>query len=188
MEEFIKTFHPKNKINLYLGCKKSDYFDLNIGNELQEKIVKYIKKHKWIKIINQQNKYYFLEDMKYIITNTGNHKCMKEKIHKIIMNENILLSENQEIQIEVEQFPPISKYDDIRICERTVFYNKKYYIEICNYSHIDNNVTFEIKISCIEQIPKLILELLTKFNYSLDFDNNTKQIIEHGANYVLSIL
>jgi len=182
----MKKLNSRNKICLYLGTMEEDNFNLNLNNERQQLIVNYLNNLQGFDKINQQCKYYYLDDMKYIITNSGIHKCKKDKIHRYAISDNIFMYELQEITIPIDDFKGITEYDDMRVVERMVFMNKdSVNIEILNIINQNNIISNEVLITCLD-INKTVIDLLKNFNYNLpkEFVEN----ITHGKNIILSII
>jgi hypothetical protein len=178
-------------ILVIFGKQYENYFSSDVGFEMQEELMNYLSKEDWKKIIHQQSKYYYWNDLKYIIpvNKTANHKCKKDKIHSYqlyVSNKlDMKVCNYQEIVIPLDVFPPINEYHDMRLINRSVFYKKDYSIEILSITHQHNdNVTYEIHL-CGEDFEKMlpVVKFLSK-NYKLVDDKK----INHPGRFVLSVL
>jgi hypothetical protein len=188
MNNFIKLVHPKNKINLFLGKMDDDGFNINLDENLQEKIVNFFKPS-CNNVVHQQCKYYYYNDMKYIIMQNGIHKCIKNKIHKYSTTNNVMICSVQEIIVPIEQFPPISTYHDTRIIERSLFNFINFSLDVMNVVYNSGYISHECIITVNNNntlMDPLLQEFIQEFGYNLDFTNET--IINHGNNNILSIV
>lgn len=185
MDTFTNGLHPRNKLVLYLGKLNDNCFDINLGEELQERIVNFFKPSSK-KVIHQQCKYYYYDDLKYIITQNGIHKCMKNKIHKYSCSNNAMICSLQEISVPIETFPPITGYHDTRIIERSIFQHKCLDVEVMNVVYNNGIITHECSVIVRDLDDPLFKSFIAEFNYDLSFEKHTT--IDHGNNNVLSII
>ena len=87
------------------------------------------------KIIQNNCKHYYYNDLQLIINEHGDHWCKKDKIfsYNTIKNESIdemdiRVSLYRTNKIPTEIFPPITEYHDIRKIRKTRFIKKNVYI------------------------------------------------------------
>ncbi len=104
---------------------------LDIGEENYVKILGYLHSSKWDKIIQNNCKHYFYNDLQLIINEYGDQWCKKDKIfsYNTLKNDNnnemdIRISLYRTNKIPTEIFPPITKYNDIRKIRKTRFIKK----------------------------------------------------------------
>lgn len=187
MEQFLSDTHPKNKLVLFLGNKTTDTFDINLDESLQESMVAFLKPAA-IKQQHTQCKYYYLNDLKYIITQSGYHRCMKSKIHKYNTTKNLMLCSLQEITLPIDVFPPVTGYHDTRIIERSVFSFNAFSLEVLSVLS-NGNVTYEciITITSGKWNDTLLQDFLKKFSFDTTF-NQESVYLEHGESSVVSII
>lgn len=152
-----------SKVLVIFGKQRENYFQTDIGYKIQEELLEYVEKDKWDSIIHQQSKYYYWNDLKYIIpVNKGaNHKCKKDKInsYKLYTSQlwDMRICNYQSIVLSLDIFPPINEYHDMRLVSRTVLKNKDFTLEILSITHQNNNVTYEIQIyGELEKMDKII--------------------------------
>jgi hypothetical protein len=185
MDTFTNGMHPRNKLILFLGKADQDCFNIDLGEELQEQIVKYFKPNSK-RVIHQQCKYYYYDDLKYIITDNGVHKCMKNKIHKYSCSDNAMICSLQEITIPIDIFPPITGYNDTRIIERSIFHHRNFIVEAMNVVYNTGEITYECTINVFDYKDESLQSFLREYKFDLNF--NDHQTINHGENNVLSII
>lgn len=185
MDEFIKGLHPKNKLILFLGNSEETCFNINLDENLQEKIVEFFKPQSK-KFYHQQCKYYFYDDMKYIITQNGIHKCIKNKIHKFASTDNTMICSLQEINIPIDYFPPITTYHDTRVIERNMIHYDNFTVEIMDVVYSSGLISHECSIHVKNWDDSKLQEFLKKFKFNINFSNS--KILHHGKNNVLSII
>jgi hypothetical protein len=185
MNTFTNGLHPRNKLILFLGKNEQEYFNIDLGEELQDKIVKYFKSGAK-KTIHQQCKYYYYDDLKYIITSNGIHKCMKNKIHKYSCSDNAMICSLQEINIPIDIFPPITSYHGTRIIERSIFQHRNFTVEAMNVVYNNGNITHECLINIYNYEDEVLQSFLREYKFDLNFNNH--HVISHGDNNVLSII
>lgn len=185
METFIKKLHPKNKLILFLGNIEKSSFNINLDEKLQEEIVSFFKP-RCKKIYSQQCKYYYYDDMKYIITQNGVHKCMKNKIHKYAYTDNAMVCSLQEINIPIDNFPPITTYHDTRVIERTIIQCKNFTVEIMDVIYSSGLISHECIIQINDWNDSIFQEFIQTFKYNINFNNF--QVINHGRNNIMSII
>jgi hypothetical protein len=126
---------------------------LDVGEENYVKILGYLHSSKWDKIIQNNCKHYFYNDLQLIINEYGDQWCKKDKIfsYNTLKNDNnnemdIRISLYRTNKIPTEIFPPITKYNDIRKIRKTRFIKKNVSFEILVIGHRDKYISYEVKI------------------------------------------
>lgn len=191
----MKQQQNYNKWLIILGQNGKDYFDSNLTQVVQKKLVQTIYEMSWEKVYHDQSKIYHYEDMKYIINNRNKHICHKTKVLSYDIQQEAFMAQYTLVSVPIDKFPPITEYHDMMIIERTVFMNKSHQIQIRTINHYDtlqdkacvgghNEITYEIRIESSNK--EEAIELANKLNYKL---NEFKpKYIEHGSYYILSII
>ncbi len=175
---------------IIFGKQHKDYFQTDIGYTIQEELMKFVEKEQWDSVIHQQSKYYYWNDLKYIIpVNKGaNHKCKKDKIHSYKLYTSSLYDMRvcncQEIVLPLDIFPPIDEYHDMRLVSRTVMKKKEYTLELLSITHHNNNVTYEIQMrgQNMEKMEKIIKFMCKRMK------EQGETVIQHRGRFVLSCL
>jgi len=172
-----------------VGKQHKNYFQTDVGYKVQEELMEFLQKEQWDNTIHQQSKYYYWNDLKYIIpvNKHANHKCKKDKIHSYKLytsNTNDLKVCNfQEIVLPLDIFPPINEYHDMRLVSRTVLIKKDYKIELLSITHQNNNVTYEIQLhGNYEKMEKVIKFLCKRLREKEDVK------LHHPGRFVMSCL
>jgi len=146
---------------------------LDIGEENYVKMLGYFHSLKWDKIIQNNCKHYYYNDLQLIINEHGDHLCKKDKIfsYNTIKNESIdemdiRISLYRTNKIPIEIFPPITEYHDIRKIRKTRFIKKNISFEILVIGHRDRYISYEIKIygNAISNVVSEFTKFLKDFN------------------------
>ena len=94
---------------------------LDIGEEKYIKILGYLHSKKWEKVIQNNCKHFFYNDLQLIVNEYGDQWCKKDKIfsYNTLQNNNdrgndIRVSLYRTNKIPIDLFPPITTYHDIR--------------------------------------------------------------------------
>ena len=173
---------------LIFGKQHTNFFQTDVGYQIQEELMEYLEKEQWDNVIHQQSKYYYWNDLKYIIpvNKKANHKCKKDKIHSYKLYTSTTLDlkvcNYQEIVVPMDIFPPINEYHDMRLVSRSVFSNKDYNIELLSITHKNNNVTYEIQMNGreFERMEKVVKFLCKRMKLKDEIKLN------HPGRFVLS--
>mgnify|MGYP000002830510 CR=1 FL=1 len=169
---------------------------LDVGEENYVKILGYLHSLKWDKIIQNNCKHYFYNDLQLIINEYGDQWCKKDKIFSYNTLKNtdmndmdIRISLYRTNKIPIEIFPPITEYNDIRKIRKTRFIKKNVSFEILVIGHRDRLISYEVKIygSVSSNVVKLFTDFMKKLNEvsSLKFSKTKSVSID---NYDISKL
>ncbi len=179
-----------SRVLVIFGKQKEHYFQTDIGYQIQEELLEFVEKEQWDSIIHQQSKYYYWNDLKYIIpvNKKANHKCKKDKIHSYQLYTSstwdMRVCNYQEIVLPLDIFPPINEYHDMRLVSRTVMRQKNYTLELLSITHQNNNVTYEIHMNGdFEKMDKIIKFMCKRLK---KYGEETK--LQHNGRFVLSCL
>lgn len=169
---------------IILGQNTENYFDLNLTKDNQYNLVKILKSMSWDKVFHYQEKHYHYEDMKYIIDNRNKHFCFKTKILSYDKQDNVFMGQVNIINLPIDVFPPITEYHDMIVCERSVFIKDSTQIHVRIVNHINNTVSYEIKIESSDK------EEAIKYAQNLNYKINEfkPKYIDHGSYYILSLI
>ena len=169
MENNISNFLPSKKAKQTNSKNNYDKFNnycfqiceiidkncvkLDIGEENYVKILGYLHSLRWDKIIQNNCKHYYYNDLQLIINEYGDQWCKKDKIfsyntlkNEVINEIDIRISLYRTNKIPTEIFPPITNYHDIRKIRKTRFIKKNVSFEILVIGHRDRYISYEIKI------------------------------------------
>jgi len=124
---------------------------LDIGEEKYIKILGYLHSQTWDKIIQNNCKHFYYNDLQLIINEYGDQWCKKDKIfsYNTLQNDigdGIRISLYRTNKIPIEIFPPITNYHDIRKIVKTRFIKNNVSFEILIIGHRDKYLSYEIKI------------------------------------------
>jgi hypothetical protein len=130
-----------------------NYVKLDIGEEKYIKILGYLHSKKWEKIIQNNCKHFFYNDLQLIINEYGDQWCKKDKIfsYNTLQNNDdrgndIRVSLYRTNKIPIDLFPPITTYHDIRKIVKTRFIKDNVSFEVLVIGHRDKCLSYEIKI------------------------------------------
>jgi hypothetical protein len=130
-----------------------NYVKLDIGEEKYIKILGYLHSKKWQKIIQNNCKHFFYNDLQLIINEYGDQWCKKDKIfsYNTLQNNDdrgndIRVSLYRTNKIPIDLFPPITTYHDIRKIVKTRFIKDNVSFEVLVIGHRDKCLSYEIKI------------------------------------------
>lgn len=174
---------------IIFGKEHKNYFQTDVGYKIQEELLEYVEKDRWDNIIHQQSKYYYWNDLKYIIpvNKNANHKCKKDKINSYkIYNSttfDMRVCEYQEIVLPLDIFPPINEYHDMRLVSRTLLTNKDITLELLSITHQNNDVTYEIQLyGDFQKMDKIIKFMCKRMKEKEEVE------LYHPGRYVMSCL
>lgn len=162
------------KMVIKFGKDNDFYFDNNITDALQQKIVNNIlNKCKWEKKFQQESKYFYWNNLKLVITSNGIQKCyLEEQSNSWLCKSDGLdfrILIQKEIVLPIDTFPNSIKYETIKYNKRVVYIKNKSIFEINIVK--DNDIpTYEFTIYSMN--PKEIIQLLEKI--TLEICNNIK--------------
>ena len=130
-----------------------NHIRLDIGEEKYIKILGYLHSKKWEKIIQNNCKHFFYNDLQLIINEYGDQWCKKDKIfsYNTLQNNDdrgndIRVSLYRTNKIPIDLFPPITTYHDIRKIVKTRFIKDNVSFEVLVIGHRDKCLSYEIKI------------------------------------------
>lgn len=151
-----------------------NYVKLDIGEEKYIKILGYLHSKKWEKIIQNNCKHFFYNDLQLIINEYGDQWCKKDKIFSYnslrnneISNIDVRVTLYRTNKIPIELFPPITTYNDIRKIRKTRFIKDNVSFELLIIGHRDKCISYEIKIYGNVQtsdVIKQFVKFYKKFN------------------------
>lgn len=174
---------------ILFGKQHKNYFQTDIGYQIQEELMAFLEKEKWDNIMHQQSKYYYWNDLKYIIpvNKNANHKCKKDKINSYTIytssTYDMRICDYQEIVLPLDIFPPITEYNDMRLVSRTVMMKKDYTLELLSITHQNNCITHEIQLHGDYHKMNKIIKFMCKRMKEMD-----SIIINHRSRFILSCL
>ena len=147
---------------------------LDMGEEIYVKFLGYLHSQKWNKIIQNNCKHYYYNDLQLIINEYGDQWCKKDKIfsynslkNKEISNIDVRVTLYRTNKIPIELFPPITTYHDIRKIRKTRFIKDNVSFELLIIGHRDKCISYEIKIYGNVQtsdVIKQFIKFYKKFN------------------------
>lgn len=127
-------------------------FNKNIGEEKYIKILKYLENKSYDKIIQNDCKHYFYNDLQLIINNFGMLWCKKDKIFSYtnFKDSNNLTDMRLELNrsniISVDYFPGLDKYFDMKKIQKKRFIKNNISYEMSMKSFRDKSITYEFVI------------------------------------------
>ena len=159
-----------------------NHIKLDIGEEKYIKILGYLHSKKWGKIIQNNCKHFFYNDLQLIINEYGDQWCKKDKIFSYNTLQNtdnkgndIRVSLYRTNKIPIDLFPPITTYHDIRKIVKTRFIKDNVSFEVLVVGHRDKCLSYEIKIYGNIQSSNIIEQFL---NFYKEFCKNTPENLE----------
>jgi hypothetical protein len=156
-------------LKLILGQQQGDEFITNISEERFKEIIKYFSK---CRHYHYQNKWYFYDDLKYIITmSTGYHKCVKNHLTRYSLNDNVMACNVYETNIPLHHFPCSTMYHDTRLVEQTDYrIDSNCHVELQTITHSDNTITRECVIVCKKDVPKIVSNFVSWKTPNIDIN------------------
>ena len=158
------------------------YVKLDIGEEKYIKILGYLHSKKWDKIIQNNCKHFFYNDLQLIINEYGDQWCKKDKIFSYNTLQNTNRDENdlrislyRTNKIPIDLFPPITTYHDIRKIVKTRFIKDNVSFEVLIIGHRDKCLSYEVKIYGNTESSNIIQQFL---NFYKEFCKSTPEKLD----------
>lgn len=158
------------------------YVKLDIGEEKYIKILGYLHSKKWDKIIQNNCKHFFYNDLQLIINEYGDQWCKKDKIfsYNTLQNTNndendLRISLYRTNKIPIDLFPPITTYHDIRKIVKTRFIKNNVSFEVLIIGHRDKCLSYEVKIYGNTQSSNIIQQFQ---NFYKEFCKSTPEKLD----------
>ena len=146
-------------IKFILGTNQENCFVTNLSQETFDTINQYFRKVTK-QIRHYQNKWFYFQDMKYIVSLNGYQRCVKTEVINYTRTDNVLAMLVKDINVPLNQFPCSTEYHDTRLVEQTDYIiNSDTRVEVYLITHNDGEITRECVIHRRKEVPKVIQDL-----------------------------